>query len=60
MKKTILFLSAIVVFNSCSSRKKNDDSTFMKGFFSYYNTLFNSKDALQTELKTRDKSHKDN
>ena len=32
----------------------------MKGFFSYYNTLFNSKDALQTELKTRDKSHKDN
>ena len=32
----------------------------MKGFFSYYNTLFNSKDALQTELKNRDKSHRDN
>lgn len=60
MKKTILFLSAIVVFNSCSSRKKNDDSTFMKGFFSYYNTLFNSKDALQTELKNRDNAHVDN
>lgn len=32
----------------------------MKGFFSYYNTLFNSKDALDTELNNRDKSHKDN
>ncbi|MBH1958792.1 MAG: tetratricopeptide repeat protein [Flavobacteriia bacterium] len=60
MKKTILFLSAIVVFNSCSSRKKTDDSTFMKGFFSYYNTLFNSKDALETEFKNRDQAHVDN
>ena len=60
MKKTILFLLAIIVVNSCSSRKKTNDSTFMKGFFSYYNTLFNSKDALETELKNRDKAHKDN
>ena len=60
MKKTIFFLSAILVFNSCSTRKKTNDSTFMKGFFSYYNTLFNSKDALQTELKNRDQAHKDN
>lgn len=60
MKKTILFLSAIVVFTSCSSRKKTDDSTFMKGFFSYYNTLFNSKDALETEFKNRDQAHVDN
>ena len=60
MKKTILFLLAITVFNSCSSRKKTDDSTFMKGFFSYYNTLFNSKDALETELKNRDQAHVDN
>ena len=60
MKKTILFLLAITVFNSCSSRKKTNDSTFMKGFFSYYNTLFNSKDALETELKNRDKAYKDN
>ncbi|MGZ5262404.1 MAG: type IX secretion system periplasmic lipoprotein PorW/SprE [Kaistella sp.] len=60
MKKTILFLSAILVFNSCSSRKKTSDSTFMKGFFSYYNTLFNSKDALETELKNRDQAHVDN
>lgn len=60
MKKTILFLLAITIFNSCSIRKKTNDSTFMKGFFSYYNTLFNSKDALETELKNRDKAHKDN
>ncbi len=32
----------------------------MKGFFTYYNTLFNSKDALETELENRDKSHQDN
>ena len=60
MKKAIFFLLAITVLNSCSSRKKANNSTFMKGFFSYYNTLFNSKDALETELKNRDKSHKDN
>ena len=60
MKKTILFLLAITVLSACSSRKKSNDSTFMKGFFSYYNTLFNSKDALETELRNRDKSHKDN
>ena len=60
MKKTIYFLLAITVLNSCSTRKKNNDSSFMKGFFSYYNTLFNSKEALQTELKNRDKAHQDN
>ena len=60
MKKPILFLLAIVIVNSCSTRKKTNDSTFMKGFFSYYNTLFNSKDALETEIKNRDKAHKDN
>ncbi|ACU06487.1 TPR domain protein [Flavobacteriaceae bacterium 3519-10] len=60
MKKTILFLLSVTVLSSCSSRKKSDDSTFMKGFFSYYNTLFNSKDALQTELKNRDNAHVDN
>lgn len=60
MKKTILFLLAITVLNGCSTQKKKSDSTFMKGFFSYYNTLFNSKEALQTELNNRDKAHKDN
>ena len=60
MKKTILFLLAISVFNACSTQKKKSDSTFMKGFFSYYNTLFNGKEALQTEFKNRDQAHKDN
>ena len=60
MKKTILFLLVISVFNACSTQKKKSDSTFMKGFFSYYNTLFNSKEALQTEFKNRDQAHKDN
>ena len=60
MKKTILFLLVISVFNACSTQKKKSDSTFMKGFFSYYNTLFNGKEALQTEFKNRDQAHKDN
>jgi len=32
----------------------------MKGFSTYYNTLFNAKDALNSEFTTRDKGHKDN
>ncbi len=60
MKKTIFFLLIISVFSGCSSQKKTSNSTFLKGFFTYYNTLFNSKDALHTELQNRDKSHKDN
>ncbi len=60
MKKTILILFSAALLLSCSSRKKNSDSAFMKGFFSYYNTLFNSKDALETELRNRDRAHRDN
>jgi tetratricopeptide (TPR) repeat protein len=32
----------------------------MKGFSTYYNTLFNAKDALNSEFTSRDKGHKDN
>lgn len=32
----------------------------MKGFSTYYNTLFNAKDALHYEFESRDKAHKDN
>lgn len=60
MKKTLFFLSICVLFSGCSSRKKKSDSTFLKGFSTYYNTLFNSKDALQTELSNREKAFKDN
>lgn len=60
MKKPLLFLLSVILLGSCASQKKTNDSTFLKGFFTYYNTLFNSKDALETELKNRDKSHQDN
>lgn len=60
MKKTFLLLLAATMLSSCSTRKKTNESVFMKGFFSYYNTLFNSKDALEIELRNRDASHKDN
>lgn len=60
MKKTILLLATGLVLSSCSSQNKKSNSTFMKGFFTYYNTLFNSKDALETELNTRKTSYKDN
>lgn len=60
MKKTILFLIILAVFNACSSQKKKSTSTFMKGFSTYYNTLYNSKDALNTEIKNRKTAHKDN
>lgn len=60
MKKTIFFLAILLIFNACSSRKKKSDSTFMKGFYTYYNTLFNSKEALNTELTNRKKGYKEN
>lgn len=60
MRKFLLFLLAVAVFNSCSSRKKKSDSTFLKGFSTYYNTLFNSKDALEAEINARKDAHQDN
>lgn len=41
-------------------KKPEQRSKFLKGFSTYYNTLFNAKDALNTEFQTRDKAHKDN
>lgn len=60
MKNITLLLLAVAALGSCSSRKKTNDSAFMKGFFSYYNTLFNSKDALETELRNRERGYKEN
>lgn len=62
MKKNIFFLLLICIVASCSTRTKKPEqrSKFMKGFSTYYNTLFNAKDALNFEFETRDKSHKDN
>ncbi|SIS36239.1 protein involved in gliding motility SprE [Chryseobacterium shigense] len=47
---------------SCVTKTKKPEqrSKFMKGFNTYYNTLFNAKDALNSEFTSRDKDHKDN
>ncbi|WP_370899048.1 type IX secretion system periplasmic lipoprotein PorW/SprE [Chryseobacterium gossypii] len=62
MKKNILFLLTVCIVASCATKTKRPEqrSKFMKGFSTYYNTLFNAKDALNTEFETRDKAHKDN
>lgn len=62
MKKNILFLLAACIIVSCATKPKKPEqrSKFMKGFSTYYNTLFNAKDALNSEFTTRDKGHKDN
>ncbi|MDO5616055.1 MAG: tetratricopeptide repeat protein [Cruoricaptor ignavus] len=61
MKKHIfLLLSALVILVACKSQKKPKTNASTAGFFSYYNTIFNSKDALETEIRNRKESHKDN
>ncbi|WP_262150131.1 type IX secretion system periplasmic lipoprotein PorW/SprE [Chryseobacterium foetidum] len=62
MKKNILFLLTAILVVSCSTKVKKPEarSKFIKGFSTYYNTLFNAKDALNTEFENRDKAHKDN
>ena len=62
MKKNILFLLAACIVVSCATKVKRPEqrSKFLKGFSTYYNTLFNAKDALNSEFTTRDKGHKDN
>ena len=60
MKKNILLLLSIAFAFACTSRKTENKNVGLKGFTSYYNTLFNSKDALETELRNRDQAHKDN
>lgn len=62
MKKNILFLLTACIVLSCGSKPKRPEqrSKFMKGFSTYYNTLFNAKDALNSEFESRDKAHKDN
>lgn len=62
MKKKIIFLLAAIVVVSCSTKVKKPEarSKFLKGFSTYYNTLFNAKDALNSEFTDRDKEHKDN
>lgn len=60
MKKNIFYIFLAFTFLACSAKKPNKRSRFMKGFSTQYNTLFNAKDALNTEFEERTKSHKDN
>lgn len=60
MKKNILLLLSIAFLFACTSRKSENKTVGLKGFSAYYNTLFNSKDALETELKDRKNSYQDN
>lgn len=62
MKKNILFLLVICLVASCATKTKKPEqrSKLLKGFSTYYNTLFNAKDALNSEFTNRDKGHKDN
>nr|WP_314494512.1 tetratricopeptide repeat protein [uncultured Chryseobacterium sp.] len=62
MKKKIIFLLTAILVVSCGTKVKKPEarSKFLKGFTTYYNTLFNAKDALNSEFTDRDKAHKDN
>lgn len=60
MRKYTLIILAVFLVASCSPRKKKTKSGPMNRFFTYYNTLFNSKDAFDSEMQSRDKNHKDN
>jgi len=62
MKKNILLLLVMCLIASCATKVKKPEqrSKLLKGFSTYYNTLFNAKDALNSEFTSRDKGHKDN
>ncbi len=61
MKKNIFFLlSTIIILVACKSRSNEKKSGALAGFSSYYNTIFNSKEALDTELRSRKSTYVDN
>lgn len=62
MKKNILYtlISLLVISCGVKVKKPEQRSKFLKGFNTYYNTLFNAKDALNTEFEGRNKAYRDN
>lgn len=61
MKKYIYLLFALLLLWACGSNKKTQNkSVGLKGFYAFYNTLFNGKEALNTEINNRKKEYKDN
>ena len=60
MKKYILLALGSAVFLACSPRKDGYLNRKYQGFTTFYNVLFNGEEALNAELKQRDKSYRDN
>lgn len=61
MKKNLVLFLSILTLLACKTQYKKPSTTVgLKGFYSYYNTIFNSKEALQEEIATRKKAHQDN
>ncbi|MDY3548752.1 tetratricopeptide repeat protein [Riemerella anatipestifer] len=60
MKKYSYFLIILAFAVACSPRKNTFVNRNYQNFYAYYNTLFNSKEALESELNTRQSSHQDN
>lgn len=60
MKKNLPLLIILAVFAACSPRKNGATNRAVQSFTTYYNTLFNGKEALNAELATRKKSYQDN
>ena len=60
MKKNILLFLIFTLFLACSPRKNGYVNRQYQSFTTFYNVLFNGEDALNTELKHREKSHRDN
>ncbi len=59
MKKNLSLLITIIVLVACSTKKNGVVNRTYHNFTTYYNTLFNGKEALQSELSAREKAHKD-
>lgn len=63
MKRNILLILSVATLWACSTKKqaeKTRTNATTSSFLAHYNTLFNGKDALETEIATRKKEHKDN
>ena len=60
MRKTVSYIFLALVLLACAAKKPEKRSRFLSGFRTEYNTLFNAKDALNTEFTERSNAHKDN
>ena len=61
MKKNIfLFLGLVLVGIACSTKKNTFIRRSYHNFTTYYNTLFNGKEALKNEVIKNNKNHNDN